>query len=372
MAHLFDAITFRKLTLSNRVLVSPMCQYSAKEGNATDWHMAHLGSLALGGAGLLCLEATAVTAAGRITPGCLGLWNDDNERSLSHVVRTLRGASPVKLAIQLSHAGRKASSAPPWEGGQLIDAQHGGWVPLGPSAVPHKPGEPAPRPMSLAELAAVKRAFVEAAERAVRLGFDAIELHGAHGYLLHQLLSPVANQRADQYGGSLDNRMRFPLEVFDAVRAAVPEDMPVGLRVSATDWLDDEPSWDLEQTIAFGKALKTRGADWLDVSSGGISPRQKIPIGPGYQVSFAEAVKREVGIPVIAVGMITEPRQAQTILSSGQADLVALGRGFLYDPRWVWHAAAELGAHIEGPAQYWRSLPSGTHRVFGETQFGQR
>lgn len=372
MANLFDAITFRKLTLPNRVIVSPMCQYSARDGNATPWHMAHLGSLALGGAGLLCLEATAIAAEGRITPGCLGLWNDDNEQALSRVVQTLRGASPIKLAIQLSHAGRKASSAPPWEGGQLLDAKHGGWVPLSPSALPHKPDEPAPRAMSIAELEAVKRGFVNAAERAVRLGFDAIELHGAHGYLLHQFLSPVANQRTDQYGGHLDNRMRFPLEVFEAVRAAVPDDMPVGVRVSATDWLDDEPAWDLDQTVAFGRALKARGVDWLDVSSGGVSPRQKIPVGPGYQVSFAEALKREVDIPVIAVGMITEPRQAQTILSSGQADLVALGRGFLYDPRWVWHAAAELGAHIEGPAQYWRSLPSGTHRVFGDTPFGQR
>ncbi|HWL28541.1 MAG TPA: NADH:flavin oxidoreductase/NADH oxidase [Burkholderiaceae bacterium] len=372
MAHLFDTVTLRKLDLPNRVMVSPMCQYSAREGNATAWHMAHLGSLALGGAGLLCLEATAVTPEGRITPGCLGLWNDDNEQALAHVVRTLRGASPTKLAIQLSHAGRKASSAPPWEGGQLIDTKHGGWMPLGPSAVPQKPGEPAPRALSIADLGEVKQAFVEAANRAVRLGFDAIELHGAHGYLLHQFLSPVANQRVDQYGGSLDNRMRFPLEVFEAVRAAVPDHVPVGVRVSATDWIDDEPSWNLEQTIAFGLALKSRGVDWLDVSTGGVSPRQKIPVGPGYQVSFAEAVKREVGTPVIAVGMITEAKQAQTIISSGQADLVALGRGFLYDPRWVWHAAAELGAHIQGPAQYWRSLPSGTHRVFGDTTFGQR
>jgi NADPH2 dehydrogenase len=372
MAQLFDPIRFRTLVLPNRVMVSPMCQYSARDGNATAWHMAHLGSLTLGGAGLLCLEATAVTAEGRITPGCLGLWNDDNEQALAHVVQTLRGASPTKLAIQLSHAGRKASSAPPWEGGQLIDAKHGGWVPLGPSAVPHKSEEPAPHPLSTAELADIKRAFVESAKRAVRLGFDAIELHGAHGYLLHQFLSPVANQRTDQYGGSLENRMRFPLEVFDAVRAAVPDDMPVGVRVSATDWLDDEPSWNLEQTITFGQALKARGVDWLDVSSGGVSPRQKITVGPGYQVSFAEAVKREVAVPVISVGMITEPKQAQTIISSGQADMVALGRGFLYDPRWVWHAAAELGAHVQGPAQYWRSLPSGTHRVFGDTTFGQR
>jgi NADPH2 dehydrogenase len=372
MANLFDAITLRDLTLPNRVMVSPMCQYSAIDGNANDWHMAHLSSLALGGVGILCVEATAVTPEGRITPGCLGLWSDDNETALARVVQTLRAASPVKLAIQLAHAGRKASSAAPWNGGQLIDLEHGGWTPIAPSALPHKPDEPAPHAMTADDLENVKAAFVRAAVRAVRLGFDAIELHAAHGYLLHQFLSPLANQRTDHYGGSLENRMRYPLEVFEAVRAAVPAAIPVGVRVSATDWLDDEPSWDLEQTIAFGKVLKERGVDWLDVSSGGVTPRQKIAIGPGYQVGFAEAIKREVGVPTIAVGMITDARQAQTILSSGQADMVALGRAFLYDPRWVWRAAAQLGQQIEGPSQYWRSLPSGSNRLFGDTTFGQR
>ena len=372
MPHLFDPIDLGRLNLNNRIVISPMCQYSAVDGNATEWHMAHLSSLSLGGAGLLCLEATAVSAEGRITPGCLGLWNDDNETALADVLRVLRASSPVKVAIQLGHAGRKASSARPWDGGQLLGPEQGGWATIAPSAIPQIDGETAPVAMSADDLDRVRNAFVEAAKRAVRLGFDAIELHAAHGYLLHQFLSPLANTRDDEYGGSLENRMRFPLEVFDAVRRLVPDSIPVGVRVSATDWYDDGPSWDLEQTLVFGQALKERGVDWLDVSSGGATPLQKIKIGPGYQVAFAEAVKKQVGVPTIAVGMITEPQQAQDIIANGQADMVALGRAILYDPRWAWHAAAELGAEVRGPSQYWRSLPSGTYRIFGDTAHGQR
>lgn len=372
MPQLFDPIRLGRLELPNRIVVSPMCQYSAANGNATGWHVAHLGSLALSGAGLLCLEATAVSPEGRITPGCLGLWNDENEASLADVLRVLRAAAPIKLAIQLGHAGRKASSARPWEGGRLLDESEGGWTTVAPSAVPQIDGERAPVELSHDELERIKRDFVAAAKRAVRLGFDAIELHGAHGYLLHQFLSPIANRRSDEYGGSLDNRMRFPLEVFDAVRAVVPQDIPVGMRVSATDWFDGGPSWDVEQTIAFSRALQQRGVNWMDVSSGGVTPLQKITVGPGYQVAFAEAVKKEVDVPVMAVGMITEARQAQDIIASGKADMVALGRAILYDPRWPWHAAAELEAQLEGPRQYWRSLPSGTHRIFGDTTHGQR
>ncbi|UYO93437.1 NADH:flavin oxidoreductase/NADH oxidase [Pollutimonas sp. M17] len=372
MAHLFEPLALRGLSLPNRIMVSPMCQYSASNGNATAWHQAHLGSLALGGAGMLCLEATAVSQEGRITPGCLGLWSDENETALAGVLRMLRASSSIKLAIQLGHAGRKASSAAPWNGGQLIAIEDGGWQPLAPSALPQKPQEPAPHALAAGELDRIKADFVRAATRAVRLGFDAIELHAAHGYLLHQFLSPIANRRDDHYGGSLENRMRYPLEVFDAVRAAVPDAIPVGVRVSATDWIDDEPSWTPDQTVEFGMCLKAKGVDWLDVSSGGVSHRQRIPVGPGYQVHLAQAVKREVGVPTVAVGLITEPRQAQAIVADGQADLVALGRAVLYNPRWAWHAAAELDGKVEGPPQYWRSLPAGKSAVFGNTTFGMR
>ncbi|NYT61598.1 NADH:flavin oxidoreductase/NADH oxidase [Alcaligenaceae bacterium] len=372
MPHLFDPITLRGLTLSNRIIISPMCQYSAVEGSATAWHKAHLSSLALGGAGLLCLEATAVAPEGRITSGCLGLWDDANEAALEKVIKTVRATSSTKLAIQLGHAGRKASSASPWDGGQLVAVGQGGWAVLAPSAVPHKSDESAPLVMSADDLSRVKAAFVDAAQRSVRLGFDAIELHAAHGYLLHQFLSPIANQRTDEYGGSLENRMRFPLAVFEAVRAVVPEHMALGVRVSATDWVDDEPSWTPDQTVVFGHRLKALGADWIDVSSGGVSPKQQIPVGPGYQVHLAELLKREVGLPVMAVGLITTAQQAQQIVADGQADMVALGRAALYNPRWAWHAAAELDKQVDGPPQYWRSLPAGKNRVFGDTTFGMR
>jgi NADPH2 dehydrogenase len=372
MSRLFETITLGGLTLPNRIIVSPMCQYSAVDGCATAWHIAHLGSLALGGMGMLCVEATAVSPEGRITPGCLGLWNDANEAALRKVVDTIRATSPVKLAIQLSHAGRKASSAPPWQGGQLIAPGQGGWRPMAPSAVPHKQGEPAPQAMTQADIERVKADFVASAHRALRLGFEAIELHGAHGYLLHQFLSPIANQRSDGYGGSLENRMRLPLEVFDAVRAAVPASIPVGMRLSATDWVDDEPSWTVEQTVSLGKTLQAAGAAWLDISSGGVSTRQQIPLGPGYQVPLAAAVKQGVGLPTMAVGLITEAAQAEAIVADGQADMIALGRAFLYNPRWAWHAAAELGGQVDGPPQYWRSLPTGKNAVFGKTNFGMR
>lgn len=372
MAQLFDSFSLGRLKLNNRIVVSPMCQYSAVDGNATDWHMAHLSSLALSGAGLLFIEATAVAPEGRITPGCLGLWNDDNEAALAKVLRVLRGASPIKIGVQLGHAGRKASSARPWDGGGLLGLDQDGWATIAPSAIPQIKGEAAPVAMTADDLSRTKADFVAAAQRAVRLGFDAIELHVAHGYLLHQFLSPIANERSDDYGGSLENRMRYPLDVIDAVRSAVPDSIPVGVRVSATDWFADGPSWDLDQTIVFSQALKQRGIDWIDVSSGGVTPLQKITVGPGYQVAFAEAIKKQVGVPTIAVGMITDPKQAQDIVANGQADMVALGRAILYDPRWPWHAAATLGAAIQGPSQYWRSLPSGTHRIFGDTAHGQR
>ena len=272
--------------------------------------------------------------------------------------------------IQLAHAGRKASSHTPWDGGQLIPVAEGGWRAEGPSAIPHKQGETPPLAFDAAGLKRVREAFAAAARRTERLGIDAIELHSAHGYLLHQFLSPIANQRTDQYGGSLANRMRFPLEVFDAVRAAFPHQKPVGIRVSSTDWV--EGGWDLAQTIEFAQELKKHGVDWIDASSGGVSPLQKIPLGPGYQVPFAQAIREATGLTTIAVGLITEPKQAEEIVASGKADMVALARGMLYDPRWGWHAAAELGGQVFAPPQYWRSQPSTQKALFGATNFGTR
>ena len=367
MSVLFSPYSLRSLTLPNRIVISPMCQYSAEDGRATAWHMIHLGHLALSGAALLCLEATAVEPEGRITPADLGLWDDATEEALRPVIAAIRRHSPIKLAVQLAHAGRKASSAVPWKGGQLLSPEEGGWQTVAPSALPHKPEEAAPLALDAAGLARIREAFAASAKRAERLGFDAIEVHAAHGYLLHEFLSPIANQRTDAYGGALENRMRFPLEVFEAVRAAFPADKPVGVRVSASDWV--EGGWDIEQTIAFAQALKARGVDWIDASSGGVSPQQKIPATPGYQVPFAEAIKTATGLPTIAVGLITEGPQAEEILAGGKADLVALARGVLYDPRWPWHAAAELGAKVDGPPQYWRSSPK---PVFHNASFGGR
>jgi 2,4-dienoyl-CoA reductase-like NADH-dependent reductase (Old Yellow Enzyme family) len=350
--------------------VAPMCQYSAVNGAATDWHFTHINSLALSGAGAFCIEATAVEASGRITPGCLGLYDDATEAALKPILASVRKRSKTAVMMQLAHAGRKASSHTPWDGGQLIPVSEGGWRPEGPSAIPHKEGETPPIAFDAAGLARVRDAFVAAAKRAERLGIDAIEVHSAHGYLLHQFLSPIANQRTDQYGGSLQNRMRFPLEVFDAVRAAFPHEKPVGLRVSSTDWV--EGGWDLAQTIEFAHELKKHGVDWIDASSGGVSPLQKIPLGPGYQVPFAQAIREATGLTTIAVGLITEPKQAEEIVSSGKADMVALARAMLYDPRWGWHAAAELGGQVEAPPQYWRSQPSTQKALFGATTFGTR
>ena len=370
MSALFSAITLRGLTLPNRIMVAPMCQYSAVDGEANDWHFTHINSLALSGAAMFCIEATHVEAIGRITPGCLGLWDDATEAALKPILASVRKHAKTAVAMQLAHAGRKGSSYRPWEGGQQIPFSQGGWQTGGPSAVPHKEGEAAPLALDAAGLARIRDAFVDAAKRAERLGIDALEMHSAHGYLLHQFLSPISNKRTDQYGGSLQNRMRYPLEVFDAVRAAFPANKPVGIKVSATDWVDG--GWDLEQTIEFAGELKKRGVDWIDVSSGGVSPQQKIPLGPGYQVPLAQAVKEATDVTTVAVGLITEAKQAEEIVASGKADMVALARGMLYDPRWGWHAAAELGGQVEAPPQYWRSQPSTQKALFGTTTFGAR
>jgi 2,4-dienoyl-CoA reductase-like NADH-dependent reductase (Old Yellow Enzyme family) len=369
MSQLFSPYSLRSLTLPNRIVVSPMCQYSADNGAATAWHMIHLGHLALSGAGMMMLEATSVTAEGRITPTDLGLWDDATEAALQPILAAIRKHSKIAVVVQLAHAGRKASTRSPWEGGQQITVADGGWITSSPSAVPHAEGEEAPLALDAAGLRRVRDAFVLAAKRAMRLGLDGIEVHAAHGYLLHQFLSPIANQRTDEYGGSLENRMRFPLEVFDVVRAVVPMDKPVGVRVSATDWMDG--GWDLEQTIAFATELKKRDVDWVDVSSGGISPLQKIVAGPGYQVPFAQGVKEATGVNTIAVGLITEPQQAEEIIASGKADLIALARAMLYDPRWPWHAAAQVGATVQAPPQYLRAAPHGLSKLFGDTSGGR-
>ena len=363
MSALFSPITLRGLTLRNRIVVSPMCQYSAQNGAATAWHMIHLGSLAVSGAGMLTIEATSVEADGRITAGDLGLYDDVTEAALEPILAAIRRHSGIAVAMQLAHAGRKGSCRLPWEGGAQLPAAEGAWTTCAPSALPHSRGEVPPVALSEAGLSRVRAAFVAAARRAERLGIDALEIHAAHGYLLHEFLSPIANVRTDAYGGSLENRMRFPLQVFEAVRAVFPAEKPVGVRVSATDWMAG--GWDLEQTIAFAKALKPRGVDWIDASSGGISIAQQIILGPGYQVPFAEAIRRATGITTTAVGLITAAKQAQALIAGGQADLVALARAMLYDPRWPWHAAAELGATVAAPPQYSRAPPNEHKGLFG-------
>ena len=363
MTPLFSPFNLDALTLKNRIVIAPMCQYSAENGNASDWHTIHLGHLALSGAGLLILEATAVEAIGRISPDDLGLWSDANEIALKKVLDSIRKYSAMPIAIQLAHAGRKASCAKPWEGGRQIPPAAGGWQTVAPSARAFYSDDVAPTSLDNDGLQRVVQAFVLAARRAHRIGIQAIEIHAAHGYLLHQFLSPLSNDRNDQYGGPLENRMRFPLAVFDAVRAAIPAEIPVGVRISATDWVVD--GWNTDQSVILAHALREHGCAYIHVSSGGLSPEQKIPVGPGYQVPFAEKIRAETGMPVIAVGLITEPEQAEALIVEGQADLVSLARGMLYDPRWPWHAAAKLGAEVDAPPQYWRSQPHGLNNLFG-------
>jgi len=370
VSQLFSPITIGGQTLANRIVIAPMCQYSAHNGEANNWHLKHLGQLSFSGAGLLILEATAVSPKGRISPGDLGLYSEQTEAALQHVIGSIRKDSDIRLAIQLGHAGRKASSAVPWDGGALLQPEAGGWITVAPSALPYAEGETPPSALDESGLQRIKSDFVAAAIRAARIGFDAIEIHAAHGYLLHQFLSPLANQRQDDYGGTLEKRMAFPLEVFAAVHAAIPPGLALGIRISATDWIDG--GWDLEQSIAFCKQLEALGCAYIHVSSGGLSNQQQITVGPGYQVPFAAAIRAAVKIPVIAVGLISEAEQAENIISSGQADMVALGRAMLYNPRWPWHAAEKLGGQVKVPRQYWRCQPSGHHGLFGETHIGQR
>lgn len=352
---LFSSISMRSLILENRIVISPMCQYAATNGCPGDWHLMHLGQFAISGAGLLIIEMTNVEARGRISLHCMGLYNQDNETALARVVDFCRQQSNTKIGIQLAHAGRKASTLPPWQGRKPLHQNKGGWQTVSASAIANSGQSPLPTALTEIEIVQIIDAFAAAARRAQRIGIDAIELHGAHGYLLHQFLSPLSNHRKDDYGGSLQNRMRFPLEVFAAVRAAWPDDKPLGMRVSAIDWV--EGGLTIEDTIEFGHELARLGCDWIDVSSGGLTADEEITVGPGYQVPFAEQIKKQTGLTVIAIGMITGPHQAEAIIANGQSDLVALARGMLYDPRWTWHAATELGVDIDYPVRYQRCKP---------------
>ncbi len=353
---LFSPFTLRDLELPNRIAISSMCQYIAKDGSAHDWHLMHLGQFAVGGAGLLMIECTHVSPEGRITPGCLGLWDDDNERALKRVIDFCRTYSDIPIGIQLGHAGRKGSCQVPLDGGKPLGPEAGSWTTLAPSAVPFGPDWHTPKALDRAGLDKVRGEFVAAAERAVRIGFDLMEFHCGHGYLLHQFLSPLSNQRTDEYGGDIAGRMRFPLELFEAVRAVWPAAKPMGIRVSATDWVDG--GWTPEETVAFAKELKALGCDYIDVTTGGLDPRQQIPVAPGFQVPFSEKVRKEAGIPTMSVGLIAGARQAERIVAEGKADMVALARAMMYDPRWSWHAAAELGAEIPFSPMYARCNPS--------------
>lgn len=355
MSDLFQPWTIGDVTFRNRIFVSPMCQYSAEDGMPNDWHFVHLGSRAVGGAGMVMLEATAVTANGRISPGDLGIWSDD------HVAEYRRNADFIKAqgavaGIQLAHAGRKASCEAPWDGGNQLDRASGGWQTVAPSAIAFRDADTPPHALTGDELVEIRDAFVAAAERSLAAGLDVVELHCAHGYLLHEFLSPLSNQRGDEYGGSLENRARFPLEVVRALRAVWPKNKPLFVRISATDWEDG--GWDIDQSVQFAHWLKAEGVDVVDCSGGGNTPTAKIPVGPGYQTEFAARIRREVGIATGAVGMITEPVQAEHIVHSGQADCVLLARELLRDPYFPLRAAMELHGNENAtpPKQYARAF----------------
>lgn len=362
MSDLLSPITIGPLTLPNRLIIPPMCQYSSETGEPQDWHFVHYGQLAISGAGLLIIEATAVEKEGRISPHDLGLWSDGTKDRFLRMMECIRSVSNMPLSVQLSHAGRKGSKFRPWEGNEAIPYEQGGWQVSAPSSERFCPMSHTPRPMDGDDINRVRGAFAAAATRADSIGFDAVELHFAHGYLVHEFLSPLTNRRDDAYGGSLENRMRFALEIFDAVRAVFSTDKPVGVRISATDWVDD--GWDINDSVTLAKELGRRGCAYIHVSSGGLSPDEKIRTVPGYQVGMAARIKRETGLPTIAVGLITEPEQAQTIIETGQADMVAVGRGMLFNPRWPWLAALRLGQTINAPLPYIRSAPGHIRGLF--------
>ena len=352
MSRLFSPFTLRSTTFKNRVFVSPMCQYSSRDGLPTDWHLVHLGSRAVGGAALVTVEATAVSPEGRISPDDSGLWSERHAEAFRPVTSFIKAQGAVP-AVQLAHAGRKASTAVPWEGGLEVPPARGGWTTLAPSAVRFAEGYPLPKEMTEEDIAGAVRRFAAAAAFAASAGFEAVELHFAHGYLVHEFLSPLSNRRTDRWGGSLENRMRLALEIASAARAAWPADKPLFARVSSTDWA--EGGWDLPQTVELARRLKAAGVDLIDCSSGGLVSNARVPVGPGYQVPFAEAVRRDADIATAAVGLITEPRQAEEIVASGRADAVFLARQLLRDPYWPLHAARELGDDVPWPKQYLRA-----------------
>jgi len=350
---LLTPLTLRGVTFRNRIVMSPMCQYSAEEGMCNDWHLVHLGSRAVGGAALIVVEATGITRDGRISPADMGIWSDAHVEPLARVARFVHSQGAV-AGIQLAHAGRKASTLPPWQGGgPILKAEEGGWTVVGPSPIPFAEGSPVPVPLDEAGIDAVVDAFEAAARRSLAAGFRVIEIHAAHGYLLHQFLSPLSNRREDLYGGSLENRMRLTLRVAERVRGAMPAELPLFVRISATDWA--EGGWDVEQSVELAKRLQEIGVDLIDVSSGGSVPGVRIPVGPGYQVPFARRIRHEAGIRTGAVGLITEPRQAEEILENGDADLIILARELLRNPYWAQKAQRELGRPVEMPVQYERA-----------------
>ncbi|HXQ81466.1 MAG TPA: NADH:flavin oxidoreductase/NADH oxidase [Opitutaceae bacterium] len=352
---LLDPLKIRDVTLRNRIAVSPMCQYSSEDGLANDWHLVHLGSRAVGGAGLVLTEAASVEERGRISPQDLGLWDDDQIDMLQRIASFIRAQGGV-AGVQLAHAGRKASTSRPWEGNEPLETDQGGWRPiLAPSAIPFASGYPTPEAMSADHIHAVTKAFAQAARRALEAGFQLVEIHAAHGYLIHEFLSPVSNNRTDEYGGTFENRVRMLREVVAAVRKVWMDRLPLFVRLSVTDWVEGE-SWDLEQSVELSRLLKEDGVDLIDCSSGGTVPDAKVPLGPGYQTPFAERIRRDTGILTAAVGMITSPEQADTILRTGQADIVVLAREFLRDPYWPHHAAAKLRAQVSPPVQYGRAF----------------
>lgn len=355
MSKLFSPLQISNFTLPNRITVAPMCQYSAIDGSMTDWHIMHLGSLAVSGASMLVIEATGVVPEGRITPQCVGLWNDANEVALTRVVKFVRGVSPIVLGIQLGHAGRKASSARPWEGRGALASGAGAWQTQAPSPIALAADWPVPHALTLAEMEAVKRSCVSAVQRAMRAGLDFIELHSTHGYLFSEFLSPLSNRRTDDYGGSLINRMRFPLEVFKAMHDVLPEGRFIGAKISGSDFA--EGGWTPDDAVVYAGELKKAGAAYVTVSGGGVVLDAKVPVGPGYQVPFAERVKRETGICTGAVGLITQAQQAEDIVASGRADFISLARALLFNPRWPQHAAVALGAAAYYPPQYERGGP---------------
>jgi 2,4-dienoyl-CoA reductase-like NADH-dependent reductase (Old Yellow Enzyme family) len=357
MARLFDPLPLRSLTLSNRLVVSPMCQYSSVDGFANDWHLVHLGSRAVGGAAVIFTEATAVTSDGRISPQDLGIWSDAHVDGLARITRFVRSQGVIP-GVQLAHAGRKASTTRPWEGSRGLSLAEGGWQVVGPSDTPFSDRYPVPRALQLEEIQAIVNAFRAGAERALAAGFSIVEIHAAHGYLLHEFMSPLVNTRSDAYGGSFDNRIRVCIEVAGAVRAVWPERLPVFVRISATDWKDG--GWEIEQSIELARRLRTCGVDLIDCSSGGSVPDATIPLGPGYQVPFAGRIRREAAIATGAVGLITEASQADEIIERGDADCVLIAREFLRDPYWPLHAAQALGQAATWPAQYLRAAPRET------------